>query len=64
MEAIERAVDRGDLPPDVDRDLLIDLLVAPLFYRALITGEPVERDLPRKLADLLLRGELPPRARR
>jgi len=63
MEAIERAVERGDLPPDVDRRLVIDLLVAPLFYRAFITGEPVERDLPRKLADLLLHGELP-RARR
>ena len=37
---IARAVERGELPTDVDPDLLLDLVLAPLFYRVLLSGEP------------------------
>lgn len=39
--AVTRAIDRGDLPGDTDIELLIDRLVAPIAYRALITGAPL-----------------------
>jgi AcrR family transcriptional regulator len=52
--AIERAVKRGDLPTDVDGDLLIDLLIGPFYYRIFITGHRVEADLAEKLVDYVL----------
>jgi AcrR family transcriptional regulator len=53
-QAIDRGVQRGDLPAHTDRDLLIDLLNSPVFYRVLITGKPVEADLAEKLVDFVL----------
>jgi Tetracyclin repressor-like, C-terminal domain len=44
-EVIQRAVQRGDLPIDVDEDLLIDLLIGPFYYRIFITGHRVDPDL-------------------
>jgi AcrR family transcriptional regulator len=41
---LERAVARGALPPDTDLDLLVDRLVGPVYYRVLVTGEPVSRE--------------------
>jgi len=33
---VERAVARGELPDHVDRDLLLDVVVGPIFYRHLV----------------------------
>jgi AcrR family transcriptional regulator len=38
---LERAVTRGDLPTSADLNALVDRLVGPLYYRALITGEEI-----------------------
>lgn len=61
-EAIERGVQRGDLPSEVDEDLLIDLLSSPFFYRIFITGHRVEPDLAEKLVDFVLLRHIPKRA--
>jgi len=37
----ERAVARGELPPSVDSRMLLEVLIAPLYLRLLVTGEPV-----------------------
>jgi AcrR family transcriptional regulator len=39
---LERAVDRGELAADLDLDAEADHLVGPVFYRALISGEPLD----------------------
>lgn len=39
---IARAVARGELPADVDVARLAEQLVAPLYYRVIVTGEPVD----------------------
>lgn len=39
---LEKGMVRGELRQDLDAELCIDLLFAPLFYRLLITGEPVD----------------------
>ena len=39
---VQRAVERGELPPGVDAELLADLAIAPVFHRALITGDPLD----------------------
>jgi AcrR family transcriptional regulator len=62
---VRRAIDRGELPPDTRVDLLVDVLIGPLFHRLLITGEPVTPDLGRELATvvsehLLADGHAPP----
>ncbi|MFF5292114.1 TetR/AcrR family transcriptional regulator [Paractinoplanes globisporus] len=41
---LERAVARGDLPAGTDLDILVDRLVGPLYYRALVTGEEITAD--------------------
>jgi AcrR family transcriptional regulator len=58
-EAIERGVRRGDLPGEVDEDLLVDLLSSPFFYRIFITGHRVEPDLAEKLVDFVLTRDIP-----
>jgi AcrR family transcriptional regulator len=57
--AIERAVERGDLPTDADEDLLIDLLIGPFYYRIFITGHRVEPDLAEMLVDFVLLRHVP-----
>jgi AcrR family transcriptional regulator len=59
---LERAIDRGDLPPDIDIDLMMDVWAGAIFYRSQITGDPIEPDMPRKLVDLLLSGAIPRRS--
>jgi AcrR family transcriptional regulator len=41
-EIINRGIARGELRKDLDIELVIDLLFAPLFYRLLITGETLD----------------------
>src|SRR3954449_2401689 len=38
------AVARGELAPSVDQELLIDMLIGPLWTRLLITRDPVSRE--------------------
>jgi AcrR family transcriptional regulator len=61
--AIERAVERGDLPAEVDEELLIDLLSSPVFYRIFVTGDRIEPDLAERLVDFVLLREIPRKAR-
>lgn len=36
-----RAIERGELPADLDVDTALDQLVGPIYYRVLVTGAPV-----------------------
>lgn len=42
---IERAIERNELPPDADPNLIIESLIGPLWIRLLLTGEPVTGEL-------------------
>ena len=52
MLAIGQA--RGELPPDADLAFLADLLVSPLYYRLLVSGEPLEPWLAHEITDAVL----------
>jgi len=52
---LQRAVDRGELPADLDLDLAVDQLVGPIYYRVLVTGEPVPREFTDQLVRRFLR---------
>jgi AcrR family transcriptional regulator len=50
-----RAIARHELDPDVDQDLLIDLLVGPIWTRLLITRDPITPALVEQIIDALTR---------
>jgi AcrR family transcriptional regulator len=59
VEILLRAAARGELPQDVDTDLLLDVYAGAVFYRILISGEPVTGLLAEQLVGLLLDGQTP-----
>ncbi len=59
VDILRRAAARGDLPPDVDTELLLDVYAGAVFYRVLISGEPVTDMLAEQLVSLLLDGKTP-----
>ena len=53
-QVLQRGVDRGELAADVDFAFIYDLLVGPLFMRAVVWGRPLPRDAAEKTADVIL----------
>ena len=51
---IERAVARGDLPADVDVDLLVTLVAGPLVYTKLVRRQRVTEELVAAAVDTVL----------
>jgi AcrR family transcriptional regulator len=51
---IERGVARGELRADADYELLRDLVFAPVYYRLLLSGEPLTTTLAERVVDALL----------
>lgn len=47
---IDRAVARGELPSAVDRDMVADLVAAPLYWRMAVLGRPADRSYLERLA--------------
>lgn len=52
----ERGVQRGELKKELDIELCIDIMFAPLFYRLLITGETVNTEFVKDLIANVLSG--------
>src|SRR3954471_7655385 len=57
---LNRAIARHDLHPDVDQEVIIDLLVGPLWTRLLITRLPVTQALVEEIVEAVLRAYPPP----
>lgn len=47
----EAAIDRGELPADVDRDTLFAMAAGPIYFRRFIASQPVTDDWVRQLAN-------------
>jgi EmrB/QacA subfamily drug resistance transporter len=58
VQMLAAGVARGELPPDADLPFLADLLVSPLYYRILVSGEPIEGHLAHEITDAVLRPEV------
>ncbi|HEY6793044.1 MAG TPA: TetR-like C-terminal domain-containing protein, partial [Trebonia sp.] len=52
---LDRAIARGQLPAGTDVPSDVDELLGPIYYRALVTGEPVDRQFTDRLVDHYLR---------
>jgi AcrR family transcriptional regulator len=63
-EVLGHGIERGDLRRDLDIGLALDVLGGPLFYRLLITGDPIDEQLAEGVTDLILRGFAPDERRR
>jgi AcrR family transcriptional regulator len=57
--ALARAVARGELRDDADLDLVVEMLNAPLFYRYLLSGRPVNETLVADVTASVLRAFAP-----
>ena len=56
LEAVRRGVERGEVRPEVDGELVADAVVALLQHRFLVTGMEIDDDLPERLIDMLWSG--------
>jgi AcrR family transcriptional regulator len=52
---INRAIARHELDPGIDQELIIDLLVAPMWTRLLITREPITKPFVDDIVDAVIR---------
>lgn len=51
-----RATDRGELPPGVDPQTVMDLLIGALWLRVMFRDEPVDESFDNDVVDLVLTG--------
>lgn len=54
--AVTRGIDRGELPEGIDPDVVLDLVGGPVFYRLLVSGEPVDDRLVETIVEAALAG--------
>jgi AcrR family transcriptional regulator len=59
----ERAIQAGELAPGTDPDLFLDAIYGPLYYRKVVSGEPVTDDFIDSIVDAAFRA-FSPRPRR
>ncbi len=57
---VEWARERGEVDPDVDGEMLLDLANGAAYYRLLWRGEPITEDEVEPLVDLILAGAAEP----
>lgn len=55
-QVLARGVERGELRPDVDLDLALELFSGPLVYRMIWAGLPVNDEVADELVDMVLEG--------
>lgn len=51
---VERGIDRGDLRPDLDAEMVTDLLLGPIYYRFFLSGAPLDETFGKRLVTTLL----------
>jgi AcrR family transcriptional regulator len=56
VAALERGRARGEIRDDADLELAVDELHGAVFYRLLLSGEPLDADFAARLADHVLAG--------
>ncbi len=56
LVALERGRERGEIRAGADLELAVDTLHGAVFYRLLLSGEPLDDDFTRRLTDQALAG--------
>ncbi|TXS64164.1 TetR/AcrR family transcriptional regulator [Streptomyces sp. sk2.1] len=55
-EALRRGIDRGDIRPDADIDLLLDMLASTTYYRVLFGHLPITPELAEDVVSVVMVG--------
>jgi AcrR family transcriptional regulator len=55
-DVLDRALARGDVRADLDVEIGAELLVGPVYYRLLVSGEPLDDGLAERVVDSLMTG--------
>lgn len=55
---IERAIERDEVSPTTDANLIIEALIGPLWVRLLLTGEPINDGFADQIAELVAAGAM------
>ncbi len=53
---VQRAIQRGEIPPDVDSDVVLDLLFGSAYHRLLQGHRPLTDQFARRVVDLIVAG--------
>jgi AcrR family transcriptional regulator len=53
---LNRAVDRGEIPPDTDQEVVLDLLFGAAYHRLLHGHRPLTDSFARRVVDLIVAG--------
>ncbi len=56
---VERGIARGDLRPDTDPESAHELLIAPVYYRLLLTGRPLTAAFAKRNVEAVMRAFAP-----
>jgi AcrR family transcriptional regulator len=56
LTIVRRAIERGELRPDIDADTVVDAIVGPIFYRARLSGASLSPRAVERIVDLALDG--------
>ncbi len=51
---LERGIERGDIRPDADIKMANELLFGPIYYRLLLSGQPLNVDVAKRVVDSYL----------
>ncbi len=54
-QILERGIDRNQVNKDINIELVIDIIYAPIFYRLMITGDMIDKDYIDKVLEQTLR---------
>lgn len=55
-QTLQRGIDRGELPPDSDLDLILDSLYGPIYMRFLIRHAKLDESFADEICGLVLKG--------
>ncbi|MDX6568063.1 MAG: hypothetical protein QOH15_641, partial [Gaiellales bacterium] len=58
---IARGIERGDLAADTDEVTAHELLIAPVYYRLLLSGDPLDHAFAERIVDAAMRAFAPSR---
>ncbi|MFE7422791.1 TetR/AcrR family transcriptional regulator [Rhodococcus sp. NPDC057529] len=50
---VEQGIARGELRPDLDPEMVTDLLLGPIYYRLFLSGSPLDDDFGERLVNAL-----------
>ena len=56
MTMVARAQERGELPPDLDRDVVVGTVIGPIVFRKVVQRRPVDAAYVARCLDVVLTG--------